>query len=580
MTPSRPRPGRGTIRGVTSYRALCLLALVFVSACARSDEQGAAVRPVVPLAELPPLDAGRILEHTRTLSSDAFEGRAPGTRGEERTVAYLVEHVQALGLQPGNTDGTYVQDVRLVGLTPSEASPLTVGTGPAARTFAWKDEVVAWSKHVGDGVRIDDSEVVFVGYGVNAPEYNWDDFKNVDVTGKTLVVLVNDPQVPDPTDPSRLDEQTFGGRAMTYYGRWTYKYEEAARRGAAAVFIVHETEPAGYPFSVVQGNLGERLDLVAEDGNAGRARIEGWLSLDAARALLAMGGHDLDALKQQALSRAFAPVPLGVSASMGISTAQRTMASRNVLARLEGSDPAVSNEHVIYTAHWDHFGIGDPVDGDNIYSGALDNASGTATVLEIARAMTQLAQKPRRSVLFLFVTAEEQGLLGSAYYAAYPVYPLEKTVAVINIDGVNQWGRTTDLTVIGLGASDLDEYLREAAAEQGRTLRPDPEAEKGFYYRSDHFNFAKQGVPALYTDSGVEYVGRDADFARQKRDEYTQRDYHRPSDTVKPDWDLTGAVDDAQVLMAVGLRVANAERYPEWAPGNEFRAARERMLQP
>ncbi len=559
--------------------ASLLVLVVLASGCNREPQTAATASTTpVPLAQLPAIDAERLLEHTRTLSSDAFEGRAPGTAGEERTVQYLTEQFKALGLQPGNTDGTYVQDVRLVGLTPSEKQPLIVTNGREKRTFAWKDEVVAWSKHVADGASIETSDVVFVGYGVEAPEFDWNDFKDVDVKGKTLVVLVNDPQVPSASDPATLDDAVFGGRAMTYYGRWTYKYEEAARRGAAGVFIVHETEPAGYPFSVVQGNLGERLDLVTENGNRDRANIEGWLSLDAARALLAMGGQDLDELKRRALSRDFTPVPLGLSASMAVASAQRTMASKNVLARLEGSDPELKDELVIYSAHWDHFGKGDPVDGDDIYNGALDNASGTATVLEIARAFTQVEPQPRRSVLFLLVTAEEQGLLGSAYYAAYPVYPLEKTLAVVNIDGINQWGRTRDITVIGLGASDLDDYLRDAAAEQGRTLRPDPESEKGFYYRSDHFNFAREGVPALYTDSGVEYVGQDADFAARKRAEYTERDYHRPSDEIKDDWTLDGAVDDAQVLMAVGYRVANASRYPEWAEGNEFRATRERML--
>jgi Zn-dependent M28 family amino/carboxypeptidase len=557
---------------------LLLLTAVVASGCGTATDQASTRGAHLPLAQLPAIDGERMLAHTRTLSSDAFEGRAPGTPGEDRTVEYLVEQFKALGLQPGNTDGSYIQNVRLIGITPSEAMPLTVTKGRERRTFAWRDDVVAWSRHAADRASIEASEIVFVGYGVEAPEYGWDDFKGVDVKGKTMVVLVNDPQVPDPADPSRLDEKMFNGQAMTYYGRWTYKYEEAARRGAAGVLIVHETGPAGYPFSVVQGNIRERLDLVAEDGNRGRASIEGWLSLDAAKSLLAMGGQDFDVLKQQALTREFTPVPLGLTASMGISSSMRTMESRNVLARLEGSDPARRDEHVIYTAHWDHFGIGEPVDGDSIYSGALDNASGTAMVIEIARAFTQVQPKPDRSILFLLVTAEEQGLLGSEYYAVHPVYPLEKALAVINIDGINQWGRTADITVVGLGASDLDDYLRDAAAEQGRTLRPDPEPEKGFYYRSDHFNFAKQGVPALYTDSGVEYVGKDAGFAEQKRDEYTQQDYHRPSDVVKPDWDMTGAVEDASLLLAVGYRVARAEEFPEWAPGNEFRARREQML--
>jgi Zn-dependent M28 family amino/carboxypeptidase len=557
---------------------LLLLTAMVASGCTTATDQVPTRTAHLPLAQLPAIDGDWMLAHTRTLSSDAFEGRAPGTAGEDRTVEYLVEQFKALGLQPGHTDGSYIQNVRLIGITPSEAMPLTVTKGSERRTFTWRDEVVAWSKHAADRVSIEASEIVFVGYGVEAPEYGWDDFKGVDVKGKTIVVLVNDPQVPDAADPSRLDDAMFNGKAMTYYGRWTYKYEEAARRGAAGVFIVHETGPAGYPFSVVQGNIRERLDLVAEDGNKGRASIEGWLSLDAARALLAMGGQDLDALRQQALTREFTPVPLGLTASMGISSSMRTMESRNVLARLEGSDPAGRDEHVIYTAHWDHFGIGEPVNGDSIYSGALDNASGTAMVLEIARAFTQVQPRPERSILFLLVTAEEQGLLGSEYYAVHPVYPLEKTLAVINIDTINPWGRTTDITVVGLGASELDDYLREAAAEQGRTLRPEPKPENGYYYRSDHFNFAKQGVPALYTHAGVESVGKDAGFHARKSGEYTQQDYHRPSDVVKPDWDMAGTVDDAMLLLAVGYRVARAEEFPEWAPGNEFRARREQML--
>ncbi|WP_396625508.1 M28 family metallopeptidase [Luteitalea sp.] len=564
--------------------AALFLPLALAAACSREPappapapaSAPAPARPV-PLADLPAMDGARLLEQIRALSADELQGRKPGTEGETRTVAYLEQQFKALGLQPGNTDGTYVQDVRLVGLTPSQKRPLTVTGGGKTTTFAWRDEVVAWSKRVADQASIENSELLFVGYGVTAPEFDWNDFKDVDIKGKTIVVLVNDPQVPSASDPATLDEKVFGGRAMTYYGRWTYKYEEAARRGAAGVLIVHETGPAGYPFTVVQGNLGERLDLVREDKGMSRASIEGWLSLDAARKLMAMAGQDLDALKKQALTRAFTPVPLGLSASLTIGSTVRTMASKNVLAKLEGSDPTLKDEFVLYTAHWDHFGVGEPVDGDRIYNGALDNASGTAMVLEIARAFTQATPKPKRSVVFLMVTAEEQGLLGSAYYAEYPVYPLAKTVAVVNIDGVNQWGRTKDLTVIGLGASQLDDYLREAATEQGRTLRPDPESEKGYYYRSDHFNFAKKGVPALYIDSGIEYVGKDADYGTKKRDEYTSRDYHAPSDEVKDDWDLSGAVEDGRLLMGVGYRVANAATWPEWAPGNEFRAAREQM---
>jgi Zn-dependent M28 family amino/carboxypeptidase len=564
-------------------RTLVTAAVIAVaSACSNSGESSHTAPPAaterLPLTSMPKVQPASILERTKALSADEFEGRAPGTKGEELTVKYLEDEFRKLGLKPGNTDGTYVQNVPLVGITATNTRPLTIAKGSTKQTFKWGDEVVAWSKHVADSAAIENSDVIFAGYGVTAPEFNWDDFKNVDVKGKTIVVLVNDPQVPDATDPSKLDAKMFNGTAMTYYGRWTYKFEEGARRGAAGILIVHETGPAGYPFSVVQGNLREKFDLVTPDKNMGRAAIEGWVTLDTAKKILQLGGQDFDALKKQALTREFRPVPLGLSASLAIRQSMRTLDSKNVLAKLEGSDPQRRDDYVVYTAHWDHLGVGAPVDGDKIYNGALDNASGVAQLLEIARSFTSVEPKPKRSVLFLMVTAEEQGLLGSQYYSVTPVFPLTKTLANINIDGVNQWGRTKDVTVIGMGASDLDDYLREAAAEQGRTLRPDPESEKGFYYRSDHFNFAKQGVPALYADTGVEFIGKSAEYSQQKRDEYTNKDYHQPSDEVKPDWDLSGAAEDADLLFAVGYRVANADRFPEWKPGNEFRAKREEMM--
>ncbi len=519
-----------------------------------------------------------MLADITALSSDAFEGRAPGSKGEDLTVSYLQDQLRSIGLKPGNTDGTYIQKVPLVGITGANSRPLTVTKGSQRQTFKWKDDVVAWTKRVADTAAIENSDLVFAGYGVTAPEFNWDDFKDVDVKGKTIIVLVNDPQVPDPRDPKALDTALFNGTAMTYYGRWTYKFEEGARRGAAGILIVHETGPAGYPFTVVQGNLGERFDLITPDKNMGRAAVEGWLSLDAAKRILAMAGQDFDDLKRRSLSRDFRPVALNLTASLGLRNTMRTIDSRNVLAKIEGSDPRGKDEFVVYTAHWDHLGIGAPVKGDRIYNGALDNASGVAALLEIARAFATVVPKPSRSILFVFVTAEEQGLLGSLHYAVNPVYPLAKTLANINIDGVNQWGRTKDIIVVGMGASDLDGYLRDAAAEQGRTLRPDPESEKGFYYRSDHFNMAKQGVPALYTDTGEEYIGKPDGYGRRKRDEYTNVDYHAPSDQVKADWDLAGAVEDVQLQFLVGYRVANAARYPEWKVGHEFKAARDAML--
>jgi len=560
--------------------------LVLAAACSKAEAPAPASGTAPPpstasaarITTMPKFDAAPLLERIKALSADEFEGRAPGTTGEDLTVKYLEDAFKTLGLKPGNSDGTYIQRVPLVGITAANTSPLTIAGAGGKRTFKWADDVVAWTKHVADGAAINGSDMIFAGYGVTAPEFNWDDFKGVDVKGKTIVVLVNDPQVPDPADASKLDPKTFNGKAMTYYGRWTYKFEEGARRGAAGILIVHETGPAGYPFQVVQGNLQEKFDLVTPDKNMGRASIEGWITLDTAKTILKMGGQDFDALKKQALTREFKPVPLSLKASLALKNTMRTLDSRNVLGKIEGADPKLRDEYVIYSAHWDHLGVGAPVKGDRIYNGALDNASGVAQLLEIARAYTQVEPKPKRSILFLMVTAEEQGLLGSQYYSVTPVYPLAKTVANINVDGINQWGRTRDITVIGMGASDLDDYLRDAAREQGRELRPDPESEKGFYYRSDHFNFAKQGVPALYIDTGEEFIGKPAKYSQTKRDEYTEVDYHQPSDQVKPDWDLSGAVEDSQLLFLVGYRVASADKMPEWKPGNEFRATREKML--
>jgi Zn-dependent M28 family amino/carboxypeptidase len=562
---------------------LCVLMLA--AACSGGQENAPpgpanqpAASPQIPLANLPKIESQVILERIKVLSSDEYEGRKPGTKGEELTVQYLETELKKLGLKPGNTDGTYIQKVPLVGITAAPTRPLTIAKAGAKQVFTWRDDVVAWTKHVADASSIEDSDLVFAGYGVDAPEFNWDDFKGVDVKGKTIIVLVNDPAVPDPSNPKALDPKTFGGDAMTYYGRWTYKFEEGARKGAAGILIVHETGPAGYPFSVVQGNLSEKFDLVTPDKNMGRASIEGWVTLDAAKKILKMAGQDFDVLKKQAATREFKPVPLGLKASLAIRNTLRTIDSRNVVGRLEGSDPAHKDEYVVYSAHWDHYGIGAPVKGDTIYNGAADNASGVGAVLEIARAFTQVKPAPRRSILFLLVTAEEQGLLGSQYYSVAPIYPLEKTLANINLDSMNQWGRTGDLVLVGLGASELDDYVKAAAAEQNRTIKPDAEPEKGFYYRSDHFNFAKQGVPALDPDTGTEFVGKPLGYGKQKRDEYTNNDYHAPSDEVKPDWDLTGAADDADLFFAVGYRVANADKFPEWRSGNEFKAKRDAML--
>ena len=525
------------------------------------------------------MSAERMLETIKVLSSDEYEGRAPASKGEELATRFIATQFKELGLKPGNPDGTYFQNVPMVGIT-ADPSAVLVLRGPDGKQTGLKfaDDFVAFTKHQEPTVSID-ADMVFVGYGVVAPEYKWDDFKGVDVKGKVIVVLINDPPVPDPHDPSKLDEKTFKGKAMTYYGRWTYKFEMAAEKGAAGCLIVHQTGPAGYPWGVVKtSNTGEQFDLETPDKGMSRSTIEGWITHERAKELFAMAGKDFDALEKTAVRRDFHPVDLGVKASLTLKNAVRTIESKNVVAKLEGSDPKLRDEYVIYTAHWDHLGIGPEVNGDKIYHGAVDNASGVAGLLEVARAYTKVQPPPRRSILFLSVTGEEKGLLGSQYYAQHPLYPNVKTLADINMDGTNVLGRTKDIEIIGLGQSTLDDIVKAVAAEQGRVVRPDSEPEKGFYYRSDHFCFAKEGVPALDPDSGIDYVGKPAGWGMEMRNKFTEEDYHKPSDQVKPYWDLSGAVEDLQLFAEVGYRVANAKTYPTWKAGSEFKARREEAL--
>ena len=547
--------------------------LLLAAACKPTDDPPApAVSPVaVPAEALAAIDSGTLMSYVRVLAADSLMGRAPGTPGEDKTIAYLTEQFKALGLQPGNTDGTYIQKVPLVGITVTNSPTLTFNKGGTTESLKWRDDYVAWTKHVATSASLDKSPLVFVGYGVEAPEFKWDDYKGQNLAGMTLVMLVNDPPL--------ADTSKFGGPRMTYYGRWTYKFEQGAKHHAAGVLIVHETGPAGYPFAVVQGNASEKFDLATPDSNRSRSSVEGWISLDKAKALFAMAGQNFDSLKAKAATPEFQPVPLGVTASVRLRNNLRTVNSRNVVARVVGSDTAHRDEYVIYDAHWDHFGIGAPVNGDSIYNGAADNATGTAGLLTLAKAYAAMKTPPKRSILFLSVTAEEQGLLGSQYYATNPIYPLNKTLAVINMDVLNTAGPTKDLTVIGLGASDLDDYATAAAAEQGRKLRPDAEPEKGFYYRSDHFNFAKEGVPAFDPEAGVDFVGKPEGYGMQKRNEYTESRYHKPQDEILPDWDMSGAVEDLKLFLTMGYRIAEAQKFPEWKPGNEFRAIREKQMQ-
>ena len=553
---------------------LCLLMVLSLAAfaCMQAPTGQADLK-----ASLDSINTNDILAHTKVLSSDEYEGRGPGTKGEELTVKYLTEQFQKLGLKPGNPDGTYVQKVPLVGFAGQPTASFT--SGGKTMNLNFPQDYVAVSRRFVPESKVENSEMVFVGYGVVAPEYGWDDYKGLDVRGKTIVMLINDPAVPDASDPTKLDEKMFKGKAMTYYGRWTYKYEIAAEKGAAAAIIIHETGPAGYPYEVVSGSWSrENFDIQTPDKNMGRPAVESWITTDRAKELFTASGQDFDALKKAAVTKDFKPVVLNATANFDIKNTLREIDSANVVAKVEGSDPALKNEYVVYTAHWDHLGRDPKIQGDQIFNGALDNASGTAALLEIAEAFSKMSPLPKRSILFLAVTAEEKGLLGAKYYATNPLYPLNKTLANINMDGVNQWGRTKDVTMVGDDNSTLIDLLRETATAQSREVNPDPESEKGFYYRSDHFEFAKEGVPALYTDSGINYIGKDENYSKQKRDQYTEKDYHKPSDEIKSDWDLAGAVDDAQLLTTIGYRVAQGDKYPEWKAGSEFKAKRDEMM--
>jgi Zn-dependent M28 family amino/carboxypeptidase len=555
-------------------RLLGTAILVTTFACAKGDSSGSATASNADLdAAANNITADGLMQHIKDLSADSMEGRAPGTPGEEKAVAYLEAQFKALGLKPGNPDGSYIQNADLVGY---KAHPTgSYVSGGKTISLKYPDDFIANSRHERPETKVPSSDVVFVGYGIVAPEYGWDDYKGVDVKGKTILMLVNDPQIRTAGDTT-LDTAMFKGRAMTYYGRWTYKYEQASRLGAAAAILIHETGPAGYPFTVVKGsNSQEQFDVVSPDADK-RVAVEGWLTLEKTKEILSAAGQNFDSLKAAATRKDFKPVAINAKATYNVKVDSRRIKSKNVVAKLEGGDK--KDEYVVYTAHWDHLGKDTTLKGDQIYNGALDNASGAASLLQMAKAYTKLPTPPKRSILFLAVTAEEKGLVGAKYYATHPLYPLDKTVADLNMDGINQWGRTSDFTVIGLGNTTLEDDLAAVLQSQNRTVRPDAEPEKGFFYRSDHFEFAKQGVPAMHVDAGTNFVGKSPEYAMQKRDEYTTKDYHAVSDEVKPDWDLSGGVQDVQTLFQVGNRVANADGVPQWKAGTEFKAKRDSML--
>lgn len=562
-----------------SSAALILAAWPLLGAChtgsaGAHDTQGAELD-----AALASITDADLMRHIEVLASDRFEGRGPGTPGGHLTVEYLVDQFRELGLAPGNPDGTFVQQVPLTGYTVNSTASFT--TPDQAFALEFPNQYVATTKHTDPKIEVVNSEIVFVGYGVVAPEYDWDDFKDVDVSGKTIVILVNDPPIPDPQNRSQLDDSMFKGRAMTYYGRWTYKYEIAAEKGAAAVLVVHETGPAGYPYEVISGSWGRENFDIASTGASERAQVEGWIPVEVAEDLFASCGLQFADLKQAALSRDFRPLTLpGARANFELEIETRTIESSNVVALLEGSDPELKDELVVFTAHWDHLGRDDQREGDQIFNGALDNASGTAALLELAQAMSMIERPLDRSFLFLAVTSEEKGLLGSKYYAKHPLYPLEKTLANINMDGINPYGRTSDVVSIGYGFTTLEDLLVQHAEAQGRHVVPDAEPQKGFYFRSDHFSFAKRGVPALYAESGVEYIGREQGWGQALRDHYTANDYHKVSDEVHDDWDFTGGIEDIALYMLIGVSISDEPSFPTWKPGTEFKAVREASLAP
>ena len=499
------------------------------------------------------------------ISDDSYEGRGPGTRGDVKARNYLAERMQEIGLLPGAADGSWEQPFDLVSVNAQQPDSWTFeGHGQTLTLQQW-DEFIVGSGVQDERAAFEDAELVFVGYAMQAPEYDWDDFKGADLEGKVLLIMNNDPD---------WDPALFAGETRLWYGRWDYKYLSAARQGAAGAIIIHTSPSAGYPFQVVQTSwTGPQFELPA--GDEPRAQVNGWVSEDAARKLVAMAGHDLDALREAAYNRDFEPVPLGISTSLAMDVNIDRVQSANLLGLIPGSDPELRDEVVVYTAHHDHLGIGTPgEDGDAIYNGAFDNATGVAQVLAIARAIKALPEAPRRSILVNLVGAEEQGLLGSEYFASNPTFAPGKIAANINYDGGNIWGHTHDVTYIGLGKTTIDEIAVLIAEEQGRVVKADQFADKGYFYRSDQFSFAKIGVPAMYLDTGTDFVDRPPEWGREQQDHYTEVNYHQPTDEYDPSWNLEGMIQDALLGFWTGLAIANADDMPTWVPGDEFEAAR------
>jgi Zn-dependent M28 family amino/carboxypeptidase len=515
------------------------------------------------------ITAATLAAPIRYLASDELEGRGPASRGDALARLYLATELESMGYKPAGPDNSWQQTVDIVGTTAQLPQTWSFKAKSGTVDLKLSDDYIAGSGVQTDTAGFDNAELVFVGYGIEAPEYKWDDFKDVDVKGKVLVMLNNDPD---------WDDKLFAGKTRLYYGRWVYKYESAARHGAAGVIIVHTTPSAGYPWQVVQSSWGgEQFDLPAQDEP--RLQLKGWATEAAVKRLVKAGGFDLDKLTASAKQRSFKPVPLGLKTSIRFNTKVSRVRTANVVGILPGSDPKLKDEVVIYTAHHDHFGIGQPDStGDTIYNGAQDNAAGCAQVLAIARAFAALPQRPRRSVMMLFVAGEEQGLLGSMYYSLHPTIKPGKMAANINYDGGNFRGRTKDLTQIGKGKSSIDAIAKAMLARQGRVLVDDAFPDKGYFYRSDQFNFAKIGVPALYFHGGIDYIGKPEGWGRTQSEEWTEHVYHQPSDEIDDTWVFDGMIEDANVGFFTGWLIAQADQMPTWNPGDEFEAARKKAL--
>jgi Zn-dependent M28 family amino/carboxypeptidase len=537
---------------------LLFLATASLYACNRQNKQTGPITPE------------DIKSHIAVLADDSLMGRKPFTEGETKTTRYISQQFKQIGLEPGN-NGSYFQDVPMVEVkgTPSETMEITGGKLPI--TLHNMTDFVAFTRQELDEVDLKNSPIVFAGYGVVAPEYHWNDYAGLDVKGKTVLVLVNDPGF------KSGDSKLFKGDTMTYYGRWTYKFEEAARQGAAGVIVVHQTDPASYPWHVVSSsNTGARLYLQQADKHMNRCKVEGWMTEDAAKKLLANAGIAGD-IRAIARKRDFKAIPLNLNANLTIHNKLKYSVSHNVIGVLKGS--TTPGEYIIYTAHWDHFGIGKPdAKGDSIYNGAVDNGDGSASLISMGKAFVNAKEKPKRSIIFLAVTGEEQGLLGSEYYATHPIYPLNKTVANLNMDALGNYGETKDVSITGKGQNDLDDYIEKYAKEDSLTVLGDSKPGAGGYYRSDHFNFAKVGVPALDMNTGLISKTHEAGWAKKQQDDYTANHYHQPSDNYSPDMDATGMAQIANLLYRLGYELSNESTFPGWKVGSEFKAIREQSM--